>query len=513
MFFIIRANFPYMQIFRTKSKVLIPLVGAFASLIIFILLSWVFSYYYSHHVYDALDINVENSEKMVVLTQLIETARSRTRLTGQMLITEDVFDRDAIAQKLDIYASRFAILRLKLLSFSLSKTENDILTRQTQLIETILPKQRLAAELAMNEDLLSFEKAKLLLYEDVIPGQEELISHFMKMIKLTRDDIKKSSETTISRHKSGSNNKLALIVIFTLLIVLVASITMKKILHIERGFSEANEELIHLNNVRSEFISLVSHELRTPLTSIKSFAEILMDDIENMDIGTQKRYLSIIDSEGDRLSRLVSNILDIQKIDANKMDWKDEEMVLNDVAQKSVDAFSAAYKAKNVSLSIAAVPDDLTVIADSDKLAQVFSNLLSNALKFTEEGEVLVSVFKYRVHNSGESVCDMARVTVSDTGAGIPDDQLIKVFDSFHQVDNSATRKAGGSGLGLDICRKIINHYEGNIWVESQPGKGSCFYFEIPLVNFTRKKIGDTLIELGMITDDQLRIALQEQEK
>jgi len=502
-----------MQILRTKSKVLIPLVGAFASLIILILLSWTVNNYYSQYVYDTLEVNAENSEKMVVLTQLIEMARIRTRLTGQMLVTEDVFDRDEIAQEMEIYASRFSLLRLSLLSLSLSEVEVKILAKQTELIEDILPKQRLAAELAMSEELSDLAEAKRLLYEEVIPRQEQLISYFMRIMRLTRDDIKKSSETAIRSHKSDSNNELAFIVFFTMLIILIASITIKRILCIERDFSDANDELVRLNNVKSEFISLVSHELRTPLTSIKSFAEILLDDIENLDVETQKRYLSIIDAEGDRLSRLVSNILDLQKIDANKMHWKDEQLVLNEVAQKSVDAFSVAYQSKNISLSIAAVPDDLTVIADSDKLRQVFSNLLSNALKFTDEGEVLVSVFKFQVQNSGESSRDMARVTVCDTGVGIPEDQLTKVFDSFHQVDNSATRKTGGSGLGLDICRKIINHYEGNIWVESQPGKGSCFYFEIPLVNATRKRIGDTLIELGMITDDQLQIALQEQDK
>ena len=213
-----------------------------------------------------------------------------------------------------------------------------------------------------------------------------------------------------------------------------------------------------------------------------------MDDIDDMDVNTQKRYLSIIDSEGDRLTRLVSNILDLQKIDADKMNWHDEELILNDIAQNSIDAFSGAYHAKNIALNIGIVSENLTVIADADKLKQVFANLLSNALKFTEKGEVLVTVYRHTGKSPSGSKHEMARVSVSDSGSGIPDDQLTKVFDSFHQVDNSDTREKGGSGLGLDICRKIITHYEGNIWVESVLGKGSIFYFEIPLTGVLQKR-------------------------
>lgn len=502
-----------MQILRTNSKILTPLVGAFFFLVVMVFLTWFISYYYSQRVYDVLGHNSDNSEKMLVVTRLIETAHYRTRLTGQMLVTQDVFERDEIAQELDIYATRFALLRLKLLELATSDEEKLILEKQTELIEEILPKQRLAADLAMNDNGPDMEKAKILLYQEVIPGQASLIDYFMKILNLTRDEVQTSSAAAVITHKNAENVKLVLIVLVTMFTLLVASVTIRRILRIERNFRDANSELTRLNNVKTEFISLVSHELRTPLTSIKSFAEILMDDIEDMDVATQKRYLSIIDSEGDRLTRLVSNILDLQKIDANKMNWNDGKIVLNQIAQESVDAFSAAYQAKNITLNIAAIEEDLTVIADADKLKQVFSNLLSNALKFTEEGEVLVSVYQYKSKTVNDKSVDMARVSVSDTGSGIPGDQLLKIFDSFHQVDNTATRKTGGSGLGLDICRKIINHYEGNIWAESEFEKGSNLCFEIPLLVATRKKIGDTLIELGMITDDQLKIALEEQEK
>ena len=498
-----------MKLFCSKSKVLIPLSGAFASLIAVVLIIWFISLYISQGVYTVLEKHTDNSEKSLIITELLQIVHHRTRITGQLLVTKDIFDRDELSQGLDINATRFALHRSKLLSLPLDEVEIEILKKQTQLIRDVLPRQRASVDLAMSEDMADIEKAQKILYDEVIPGQIGINNYFLDILNILKDNIEQSSLDAIATNKNASFINLVLICFFTLITIFVASTTIRRILKIETNFSKANSELTRLNNVKTEFVSLVSHELRTPLTSIKSFAEILMDDIEELDIDTQRRYLSIINSESDRLTRLVSNILDLQKMDANKMNWNDESLIMNEIAQKSVETFSGSYQAKNITLNIATVPDDLTVIADADKLSQIFANLLSNALKFTTQGEVLVSIHQHK-DKTGR---DMALVTVSDTGPGIPEDELLKVFDSFHQVDNSATRKTGGSGLGLDICRKIIIHYEGNIWVESELGKGSHFCFEIPLVKATRKKIGDTLVELGMITDEQLKIALESQSK
>jgi len=500
-----------MQLTYTNSKVVPPLIIAFLSMGILVLVLLFINYYLTKDVYGVLESHASSSEKMHLITSLVETAHFRTRLTGQMLVTKDYFERDEITQKLNTYASRFARLRRQLLSLPLSEEESTILKGQGLLIAEILPKQRQAAELAMSDEIADIERAQHILYLEVIPNQTLLIESFMVVLKKLRDDVISSTEAANKTNRNTVIVQIALIIIFSIFALLVAAITIRRILRIERDFHKANIELTRLNTVKTDFISLVSHELRTPLTSIKSFSEILMDDIEELDLQTQKRYLSIIDSESDRLNRLVSNILDVQKIDSNKMAWNDEELVLNDITQQSIAAFSGAYQAKNIDLVIAAVPEDLTVIADSDKLKQVMSNLLSNALKFTEQGEVLVTVIRYKTKGTNNNHIDMARVSVSDSGIGIQQDQLTKVFDSFYQVDNSATRKKGGSGLGLDICRKIINHYEGDIWVESKPNQGSTFYFEIPLVHAQKKKIGETLIELGMITNDQLQIALKQQ--
>lgn len=235
---------------------------------------------------------------------------------------------------------------------------------------------------------------------------------------------------------------------------------------------EANRQLQHLNKIKSDFVSIVSHELRTPLTSIKSFAEILKEDGEDIDIDTQKRFLAIINDESDRLARLINDLLDLQKMGSGKMLWKDERVNLADVLKQSVDFFSRAFGDKGLPLTLELAAPECFLNLDADRMRQLIANLLSNALKFTEQGGVIMVM-----HIDTDDV----RVMVADTGMGIPEAEIEKVFDSFHQVDSSERRKISGTGLGLAICKEIVEHYGGRIWVESRLGEGSRFNFTLPL--------------------------------
>ncbi len=273
---------------------------------------------------------------------------------------------------------------------------------------------------------------------------------------------------------------------------------------------QANKQLSRLNQVKSDFISIVSHELRTPLTSIKSFAEIMLDDLGEHDQATQRRYLSIINSESDRLSRLISDILDLQKIDAGKMDWRDEMINVVEVVRRAVETFSSAFAEKGLKLDFQAAEACMMTEAAPDRIYQVVANLLSNAHKFTEHGGVEVKVKLVEApypYSSDKSI----RISVSDTGVGIPRDEVRRVFDRFYQVDQSQGRKHEGAGLGLSICKDIVEHYQGEISVESVPGSGSTFYVSLPEQKLPRKKLGEVLIELGMLTEHELTAALEKQ--
>jgi len=246
---------------------------------------------------------------------------------------------------------------------------------------------------------------------------------------------------------------------------------------------QANTQLQHLNKVKSEFVSVVSHELRTPLTSIKSFAEILQDDIEELDVDSQKHFLSIINDESERLGRLINDLLDLQKMDSGKMDWNDERVDVAALLRASAELFSKAYADKDLRLELDHVEGVFLVDVDVDRIKQLIANLFSNALKFTESGSVAVAITA-----SGSEV----EISVTDTGLGIPEDEVANIFENFHQVNSSETREIGGSGLGLAICKDIVEHYSGRIWVESELAKGSRFAFTLPLANSNVESLGAT---------------------
>ncbi|KPJ91124.1 MAG: hypothetical protein AMJ53_12315 [Gammaproteobacteria bacterium SG8_11] len=392
---------------------------------------------------------------------------------------------------------------------------------------------------------------------------------------------------------------------------------------------KANEQLAQVNNTMSELVSIVSHELRTPLTAIKSFAEILRDEADNLEREEQENFLNIIDKESDRLTRLISDLLDLQKIQAGKMVWKSEAIDIVKVVKDTAELFSPALANKNLELNVSCEIDSATILGDNDKIIQVLSNLLSNAMKFTESGSIsielkrnnqwanaillssdtetaktLADIFSElqiqlihfdtietamdrlncdggNIHmaivdlstteahavshldtirklrpalpmatiiNSGaEDKCqsssimgtikkpirpetntafieslvtnllgiapnaNMIDIAVIDSGIGIPPEELPKVFMQFHQIDSSQKREHRGTGLGLTICKEIIEHYGGKICVESRLGEGSSFHLLLPQLLEAKKKLGEILIEKGIVTEKQLSEALKQQ--
>jgi len=227
-----------------------------------------------------------------------------------------------------------------------------------------------------------------------------------------------------------------------------------------------------LDQIKSEFISTVSHELRTPLSSIRSFSELLLDDIGMVDIETQKRFLSIITEESERLTRLISDLLDLQKMHIEKMIFDMERIQISQIIEKCTQSFSGLAKKKDINVCYEYSGKLPLVHGDKDKLYQVLSNLLSNAIKFSEE--------KGQIKVEAEEVPDGVLVSVSDKGIGIPEDKREKVFEKFYQILDSPVKTRMGTGLGLAIARQIVEHHGGRIWVESKVREGSKFSFIIP---------------------------------
>ena len=235
---------------------------------------------------------------------------------------------------------------------------------------------------------------------------------------------------------------------------------------------EANEELRRAGEARSVFLATMSHEIRTPLNAIIGMSGIVLDSRLTPE---QAEQLEIVRGAGESLLSLVNDILDFSKIDAGRIDLEAVPFVLLDCVESAVDLVAPQAAAKGLELLHTVAPDcPDVVLGDLTRVRQVLVNLLTNAVKFTAEGEVLLEV-------TLETASGHLHFEVHDTGVGIPADRMERIFDSFTQADTSTTRSAGGTGLGLTISRQLAEAMGGRVWAESRDGKGSTFFFTAPL--------------------------------
>ena len=240
------------------------------------------------------------------------------------------------------------------------------------------------------------------------------------------------------------------------------------------------------DEAKSSFLSTVSHELRTPLTSVLGFAKIIrrrLDEIvfplvpeDDKKVLRAKRQvaenLNVVISEGERLTTLINDVLDLAKIQAGKISWNMATLSISVVIERAIAATSSLFEAKKLNLVRDIQPDLPDITGDRDRLIQVVINLISNAVKFTEAGSVTLAASL----GKGELV-----VSVTDSGIGIKPEDQPKVFEKFKQVGDTLTDKPQGTGLGLPISKEIVEHHRGRMWVESEIGKGSTFFFTLPV--------------------------------
>ena len=274
---------------------------------------------------------------------------------------------------------------------------------------------------------------------------------------------------------------------------------------------KAYEDLRELDRMKDVFLSTISHEFRTPLTSIRSYSEVLINYEEERE--TQKDFLGIIKSESERLSRLIDNILDLSQIEAGGMVWNDAPTSIGEVIERAACAESQLLHERSLQLSLGIAPNLPVVKVDFDRIQQVITNLLGNAIKFSPRGGE-ISIWAERISGgTGGGPGEWIRVSVTDQGKGIGDEDREIIFERFRQASSDTlTDKPKGTGLGLPICREIISHYGGELWVESRGGEGSTFSFTVPVSGDDRstgatssKKHGATTGSVRMSATDRLR--------
>jgi signal transduction histidine kinase len=233
-----------------------------------------------------------------------------------------------------------------------------------------------------------------------------------------------------------------------------------------------NTELERASKAKSDFLASMSHELRTPMNAILGFTEMIRDGVYGEVPPEIQEPVSDIHTCGKQLLGLINNVLDLAKIEAGRMELALGEYAVDDVVNTVALSLRSLAATKGLDLVTAVSPDLPLCVGDGKRITQCLMNLAGNALKFTREGRVEI-----RVEGQGEALL----FAVSDTGIGIPADQVETIFEEFRQADVTVSRDFGGTGLGLSITRKLVELHGGRIWVESEAGKGSTFFFSIPM--------------------------------
>jgi two-component system phosphate regulon sensor histidine kinase PhoR len=226
-----------------------------------------------------------------------------------------------------------------------------------------------------------------------------------------------------------------------------------------------------LENTRREFVANVSHELRTPLTLIKGFVETLLDGAKN-DPDVTERFLQTIDKHTDRLTFLIEDLLTISRLESGQVVLNEQKIQLHEVGERVIDDLQSRAAERRTTL-INEIPETLEALADTDRLQQVLFNLVDNAIKYGRaDGTVWITA---RAREDA-----MIEACVRDNGPGIPADSVDRVFERFYRVDKARSREQGGTGLGLAIVKHIIQSHRGEVWLKSELGQGSAFYFTLP---------------------------------
>ena len=235
---------------------------------------------------------------------------------------------------------------------------------------------------------------------------------------------------------------------------------------------EKSQQLEVASQHKSQFLANMSHELRTPLNAILGYTELILDNIYGETPDKMRGVLDRVQSNGKHLLGLINDVLDLSKIEAGQLELSLADYSVKDVVHGVFSVVESLATAKKLALKVKVPPDMPSGYGDERRLTQVLLNLVGNAIKFTDQGEVAIDA---------SATNGSFTVAVRDSGPGIAESDQGKIFEEFQQADNSTTNKKGGTGLGLAISKRIVEMHGGRIWVESQPGKGATFLFTVPV--------------------------------
>ena len=248
-----------------------------------------------------------------------------------------------------------------------------------------------------------------------------------------------------------------------------------------------NQELRKIDSMKSEFVSVASHELRTPLAAIKNAVQLMLSGKTGEINENQEKFLSMAERNINRLTNILNDLLNLSRIESGKIELKFENIALKEIIELAASSLRPHADVKSIQIEVE-IPESLPAIyGDQEKIEQILTNLIGNAIKFTPDGgKILISV-KPPSHDQPGGYGNMVAISVKDTGIGIPAEHLNAIFEKFHQVESSLHRSVSGTGLGLAITKGLVEAHQGKILVESELGKGSTFTFTLPVSQGERR--------------------------
>jgi PAS domain S-box-containing protein len=241
---------------------------------------------------------------------------------------------------------------------------------------------------------------------------------------------------------------------------------------------KAYDDLREADKVKDDFLAITSHELKTPLTSIIGLTQLLQEELADKMSDDEKEDVKVVLEEANRLKKLIEEILELARLDAGKQVFNMVELDVKKIADEVADELKAFSEQNQVTVNVEEV-NVPAVKGDYESIKRLFNNLINNAVKYSSEKQGTITVGAYQDK-------DTVVTYVRDNGIGIPNKAKTRIFDRFYQVDSSTSRKYGGTGLGLTICKKIVEAHNGRIWFDSKLGQGTTFYFSLPIFNKTK---------------------------